>query len=128
MEEFALKTGVEEKDFGKIVLAILSDCKWIDNWIYKKHLEKPLIDIADFYISKEKDSKGRPLNSVANFHLSNGATADKKNINFLGNTSEKGLIDSCGIMVNYVYSQTWFQRVRISFRSFLKIDKDFETR
>jgi hypothetical protein len=125
-EEYALRTGAKEKDIGKNLIAILSNPNWIDNGVYKKHFEKPLIEIADFYIRKEKDSKGRPLNSVANFHISNGATVSKKNINYLGNISEKGLTDSCGMMVNYVYSRTWFQRARKSFRSVLKIKNDSE--
>jgi hypothetical protein len=125
-EEYALRTGSKEKDFSKIILAILTDSNWINNGIYKKHFEKPLVEIADFYIRKEKDRKGRPLNSVANFHISNGATVTKKNINFLGNISERGLTDSCGIMVNYVYSRTWFQRARRSFRVLLKTKNDSE--
>lgn len=41
------------------------------------------------------------LDSVANFHLQNGAMIER--INWMADRSEKGLRQSGGIMVNYVY-------------------------
>jgi len=38
---------------------------------------------------------------VAHFHLSNGARVER--INWLGDVSAKGLQQSAGIMVNYLY-------------------------
>ena len=38
---------------------------------------------------------------VANFHLTNGARIER--INWLGDSSEKGIKQSAGIMVNYYY-------------------------
>ena len=38
---------------------------------------------------------------MANFHLSNGARVER--INWLADTSEKGLEQSAGMMVNYRY-------------------------
>ena len=121
-QEFALQTGTQEEDFGKVLLGILSNRSWIENPIYVKQLEKPLVEIAHYYLTKEKNVRGKPVNPVANFHMGNGATISKKNINFLGNRSLKGLEESCGLMVNYVYSQGWFQRIRKSFQSLLKIE------
>jgi hypothetical protein len=120
-KEYEKKTGSEEQDFGNILLKILGDSKWIEDENYLRYLEKPLSELAYFYITREKDKKGRPLNPVANFHMSNGATITKKNINFLGNRAQKGLNESCGIMVNYVYSKSWFEKVKSSFQSLLRI-------
>jgi len=43
----------------------------------------------------------RLIDSVARFHLGNGARLER--INWLGDTSAKGLRESAGIMVNYLY-------------------------
>jgi len=124
-QEFASQTGSQEGDFGKVLLGILSGPTWIENPTYVKQLEKPLVEITHYYLTREKNARGKPLNPVANFHLANGATISKKHINFLGNRSSKGLEESCGLMVNYVYSQNWFQRIRKSFQSLLTIEGGF---
>ena len=55
---------------------------------------------ARYYVV-EKNARNEPLDPVARFHLKNGATLDR--INPMADTSEKGLRQSFGIMVNYVY-------------------------
>jgi malonyl-CoA decarboxylase len=42
-----------------------------------------------------------PIDPVARFHLGNGASL--QHMNWLADTSERGLSQSAGIMVNYVY-------------------------
>lgn len=42
------------------------------------------------------------LDPVANFHLRNGACAHR--LNWLGDTSAKGMEESFGMMINYLYS------------------------
>ena len=42
------------------------------------------------------------LDPVANFHLRNGACAHR--LNWLGDTSDKGMEESFGMMINYLYS------------------------
>jgi len=42
------------------------------------------------------------LDPVANFHLRNGACAHR--LNWLGDTSHKGMEESFGMMINYLYS------------------------
>src|SRR6267142_1923308 len=49
----------------------------------------------------ETTSSGRALDPVAHFHLSNGARVER--LNWLGDVSDKGLQQSAGIMVNYLY-------------------------
>ncbi|KAG5561315.1 hypothetical protein RHGRI_004369 [Rhododendron griersonianum] len=63
-------------------------------------LEAPLMRLCARYLLKEK-KRGRGLDSVANFHLQNGAMVGR--LNWMADQSEKGLLQSGGIMVNYVY-------------------------
>jgi len=49
----------------------------------------------------EAKHEDRPLDSVARFHLGNGARLDR--INWLADTSPRGIKQSAGIMVNYLY-------------------------
>src|SRR3546814_11677315 len=44
---------------------------------------------------------GQPLDPVARFHLGNGARIER--LNWAADTSAKGLGQSCGMMVNYLY-------------------------
>jgi len=51
---------------------------------------------------------GRATDSVAAFHLNNGASIER--INWLGDVSEKGLHQSFGLMVNYAYRPPRIER------------------
>ena len=44
---------------------------------------------------------GTPVDSVARFHLGNGARLER--LNFLGDANENGIKQSYGLMVNYLY-------------------------
>lgn len=61
-----------------------------------------LISAAAFYFLKAKTSQGRPVDPVARFHLGNGARLQR--LNFMGDVSRKGVRQSFGLMVNYLYS------------------------
>ena len=81
--------------------------EWLNSsWIWIKNAEissvlKPiLMRLGAHYLLKEKKDN-KALDPVANFHLSNGARIER--LNWLGDTSEKGLKQSVGIMVNYYY-------------------------
>ncbi|KAJ0082925.1 hypothetical protein Patl1_09923 [Pistacia atlantica] len=63
-------------------------------------LKAPLLRLCARYLLQEK-KRGKALDSVANFHLQNGAMIER--INWMADRSEKGLNQSAGIMVNYVY-------------------------
>jgi malonyl-CoA decarboxylase len=64
-------------------------------------LRDPLIRLCTRYLLHERRPSGRALDPVAHFHLSNGARVER--LNWLGDTSPKGLLQSAGIMVNYLY-------------------------
>lgn len=53
------------------------------------------------YLLEAKNRKKRPADPVARFHLGNGAGIER--VCWLGDTSEKGLRNGAGFMVNYLY-------------------------
>jgi malonyl-CoA decarboxylase len=119
------RTGEKSSDpkkFNAALISILSNDTWVKDEALKKSLHPPMVKIAYHYIASEKNPRGRPLNPVANFHLGNGAAVSAKNINFLANPSPRGLKESCGIMVNYIYTFHWLGQIRRSFRWFDKME------
>jgi hypothetical protein len=63
-----------------------------------------LLPLCAYYLV-EVTRDGEPDDSVARFHLRNGARLER--INWLGNPSPAGLRQSAGLMVNYLY---WSRR------------------
>lgn len=114
--ESAPAAGDAEGGFNEALRALLSEGKWAGSEEWKRVLAQPLTRIAYHYVSKERNRENKPLNAVAGFHLGNGATVSRANVNFLGNPSARGLRDSCGIMVNYIYTAGWLSQIRGSFR------------
>ena len=72
-----------------------------------------------FFISKRLDYL--PNDPVARFHIGNGAILER--INFLSDTSEKGLEQSLGFMVNYLYN---LEEVEINHEKYV-VDKKINT-
>jgi hypothetical protein len=108
-----------EDDFPAGLAKVLSDPGWLEDRALAKELAAPLTRIAFFHLTQEKDAGGKPLNPVAGFHLGNGARLGAKNVYFGANRTERGVLDSCGIMVSYVYSSTWLHELRRSVSSML---------
>ncbi|HXU66258.1 MAG TPA: malonyl-CoA decarboxylase family protein [Casimicrobiaceae bacterium] len=63
-------------------------------------LECVVVPLCARYLVVEKRN-GLPIDPVARFHFGNGARLDR--IDWLANTSARGLQESLGVMVNYVY-------------------------
>lgn len=74
--------------------------EWMHSESLSRVLEPALMRLCAWYLYGEK-RRGYALNPVANFHLQNGATMWR--INWLADTSPRGVANSCGIMVNYRY-------------------------
>jgi hypothetical protein len=113
------KSGQSMADYRTALLEILTDPEWLNQPELGHLLKKPLTETAFYYLSQEKDRRGRPLNPVANFHLGNGATVHLKNIQFGANRFPRGVKESCGLMANYVYSQTWLQQINRTMKALL---------
>jgi malonyl-CoA decarboxylase len=85
----------------RAMLAALDEWSWIDNPVATETVRRVLEPLAAHYFLKVKTPDGRAVDPVARFHLGNGARLER--INWLGDTSRKGLRESAGIMVNYLY-------------------------
>jgi malonyl-CoA decarboxylase len=81
-------------------LKLTGDDDWHKDAAKLKALQKPLLKACASYLVVAKRNN-KPLDPVAKFHFGNGAQLYR--INWMGNASEYGLRESCGIMVNYLY-------------------------
>jgi malonyl-CoA decarboxylase len=63
--------------------------------------QKILQRLAAFYLMHTKSSNNVSSDPVARFHLNNGARLER--VNVTADLSKKGLKQSCGAMVNYLY-------------------------
>ena len=85
----------------------LSPIPGLSKWIEKNELqtisqdETKLKQLAANYLLEAKQSNGDPIDPVAKFHLGNGAVIHQINID--ADLSAKGLFQSYGVMVNYLY-------------------------
>jgi len=79
-------------------------CKDYSRWYRHPETEEamhgPLMRLCATYLSEARRGSAA-LDPVAHFHLSNGASMER--INWLGDTSPKGLKQSAGMMINYLY-------------------------
>ena len=66
-------------------------------------VRQPLLQLSAQYLLEEKRRNGNALDPVAHFHLSNGARVER--IDWLADLSPKGMRDSAGMMVNYLYAR-----------------------
>jgi malonyl-CoA decarboxylase len=94
--------ALEVADTGtKSLEALLNRRGWCRDPAITKPLEPILIRLCARYLLAESRGK-RAADPVAHFHLSNGARIER--INMGADISEKGLKESAGLMVNYLYA------------------------
>ena len=79
---------------------LLNRSDWRDNELIRQPLKPALMNLCARYLIEEKRN-GRPLDPVARFHLGNGASVER--LNWAANLSDKGIEQSTGMMVNYLY-------------------------
>jgi len=95
--------GSAEPDEAAILRGLLARrAPWRDE-AAQKVLEPILTRLCARYLARE-DAPGRPgraRDPVAHFHLSNGARIER--LNWRADTSENGLRQAHGLMVNYLY-------------------------
>jgi len=78
----------------------LDEPDWWQNGAAER-LQEPLLHAAATYFLTARARNGGALDPVARFHLGNGARLEQ--LNTLADLSEKGLAQSHGLMVNYLY-------------------------
>lgn len=76
----------------------------------KSPLKRWLLQCAAHYLGRELID-GKPRDLVARFHLGNGARVER--LNWMGDPSPKGLNQSYGLMVNYLYDLKRLDRHRV---------------
>ncbi len=84
--------------------AQLAAGEWRQDAAAARKINASLAQLAARYLTLAKASRGdgrQPLDPVARFHLGNGARLER--INPLGDASAKGMKQSFGVMVNYLY-------------------------
>jgi malonyl-CoA decarboxylase len=88
-------------DQDKATLARLDQPDW---WLppeTAEALRDPLLRAAAWYFLYVRNRRGGAFDPVARFHLGNGARLER--LDWLADRSEKGIRQSFGLMVNYLY-------------------------
>jgi malonyl-CoA decarboxylase len=93
------------------LFATLSPIPGLRNWIEKnapgEESRERLEALAAWYLTREWEN-GQARDSVARFHFGNGARLER--LNWQADASPKGLAQSFGMMVNYVYDLRMVER------------------
>ncbi|MEW6766569.1 MAG: malonyl-CoA decarboxylase [Pseudomonadota bacterium] len=89
-------------DAAQSALNELDRPDWFDDADAAERVKAAMLPLAAYYFLEAKNSRGQPADSVARFHLGNGARLER--LNFLGDQSPNGMRQSYGLMVNYLYA------------------------
>src|SRR5262249_49657548 len=81
-------------DDARETLKAIDTPNWFDNSEVSERVKAAMLPLAAYYFLEEKNSRGQPADSVARFHLGNGARLDR--LNFLGDRSPNGMRQSHG--------------------------------
>jgi malonyl-CoA decarboxylase len=96
--------GGDEGAEGKHPLArLLARRNWHRDAALAEAARPVLTRLCARYLLGESNARGRARDPVAHFHLTNGARAER--LNWLADISDKGLKESAGLMVNYLYDR-----------------------
>jgi malonyl-CoA decarboxylase len=87
---------------AKETLKLLDQPGWHEDEATAEKVEAVLLPTAAHYFLQARNARGRQIDPVARFHLGNGARLER--LDFLGDRSPKGLQQSHGLMVNYLYA------------------------
>jgi malonyl-CoA decarboxylase len=90
----------EERSPDAALLPRLAREDWWQDPAQSEPLRATLMRLCATYLTRPA-SPGNRIDPVARFHLGNGARLER--INWLGNTAPRGIEESLGIMVNYLY-------------------------
>ena len=97
---------IDEED--RAALAALDQPDWWRAPETCERVHEPLLRAAAWYYVRARNGRGLPVDAVARFHLGNGARLER--LDWLGDTSERALAQSHGLMVNYLYDVDYIER------------------
>ncbi|KAJ3010184.1 UNVERIFIED_CONTAM: hypothetical protein HDU68_002290 [Siphonaria sp. JEL0065] len=106
IDELRKIVGSGDSANGKIGVELLKNLIETNEWITSHEsssamtIQKILMRLCSRYVLLEK-KRSFALDPVANFHIRNGACVYQ--LNWMGDISEKGVTQSYGIMINYLY-------------------------
>ena len=99
--ERASEASLALSEEDRALLETLDRPEWWSDEVAAENVREPLLRAAAWYYLRARTPRGAPLDSVARFHLGNGARLER--LNFAADTSERALRQSHGLMVNYLY-------------------------
>ncbi|WP_428486775.1 malonyl-CoA decarboxylase [Rhodopila sp.] len=103
-EVAALRLTVGEASQPGNPVALLHRLLEMEDWwkdaMLVEAARAPLTRLCTIYLTTPQGGRG-PADPVARFHLGNGARLER--VNWLGNVASRGIRESYGIMVNYLY-------------------------
>ncbi len=79
---------------------------WLDEQMVEL-IGEPIMRAAAWYYVCARNRRGLPVDSVARFHLGNGARLQR--LNWIADMSERALEQSYGLMVNYLYDLDYIE-------------------
>jgi len=113
-DEILKEETLKDIKISDLLEKILKKENWWENSVFFENLKKPMEKIVLFYIKNERrKNSANTFDPVANFHLSNGASLG--GINFCANLTEKGLKESYGMMVNYIYDEKTMETNKLKY-------------
>jgi malonyl-CoA decarboxylase len=95
-------------NFDPATLAPLQEKDWQLDPALRSALRPVILSLAAFYYVHARTPRGKAIDPVARFHLGNGARLER--LNWLGDTSPKGLREAQGLMVNYLYDLRFIEQ------------------
>ena len=117
----ALSAAAGRQRGGKGSLkALMAMPGWQNDQVISEAIRGPLMGLAARYLMNEKGLNKRALDPVAHFHLSNGASMES--LNWKADSSPRGLGNSAGIMINYLYDLTQIEDNHEAYTSTGKIN------
>lgn len=117
--------GVEGADDPFFEELLDGGCEWMQREPLPRLMRAPLLRLAGRYLLHAKRGLA-PRDSVARFHIGNGARIER--LNWLADTSTRGLSQSWGIMVNYMYAPDRIEANLEAFAAEGRIDASSEVK
>jgi malonyl-CoA decarboxylase len=99
---------IDEHDREALAVLDHDGAKWWLDPETAETIREPLLRAAAWYYVRGRNPRGLPIDAVARFHLGNGARLER--LNWPGDTSERAIQQSYGLMVNYLYDLSYIEK------------------